>query len=118
MFLEFRASPGTWRPNVKQRSRSSTKVGDAANVDLPLTAATSRAEPRDPTASRTSGTTTHRAAMIIYPFPIRDSMLASIELPADLTRREAQRLAAFLDSLVSLDDPPGHSGRTNDAEGD
>ena len=46
------------------------------------------------------GLDTNRATIITYLFPIRDGVLASIELPADLTKGEPRRLAAFVDSLA------------------
>lgn len=42
--------------------------------------------------------------LVSYPFPIRPGMLAQISLPADLTKAEAKRLAAFVESLA-LDEP-------------
>jgi len=39
-------------------------------------------------------------ATITYPFPLRPGVLASVDLPADLTTREADRLVAFIKSLA------------------
>lgn len=98
MFQDFRSNPGTWRP-VKQRSSRSTKVNIApARPAGPAEAS----EPRgnvtttDPPVHRS----TYRATVITYPFPLRDGVLASIDLPADLTGREARRLSAFISSLA------------------
>jgi hypothetical protein len=41
---------------------------------------------------------------VSYPFPLRPGMLAQISLPADLTKAEAKRLAAFVESLA-MDEP-------------
>lgn len=38
--------------------------------------------------------------MIAYPFPLRDGMLVALHLPPDLTKKEAMRMAAFIDSLA------------------
>jgi hypothetical protein len=35
-----------------------------------------------------------------YPFPLRPDFLARVTLPRDLTKEEAMRLAAYLESLV------------------
>lgn len=50
-------------------------------------------------------TSHHGPSVITYPFPLRDGVLASIQLPADLTRKESKRLAAFIESLA-VDDVP------------
>jgi hypothetical protein len=42
--------------------------------------------------------------LVTYPFPIRSGMLAQISLPADLSKAEAKRLAAFVESLA-MDEP-------------
>ena len=38
--------------------------------------------------------------LVSYPFPLRPGLLAQISLPADLTKAEAKRLAAFVESLA------------------
>lgn len=37
---------------------------------------------------------------LTYPFPLRPGVVATLEIPPDLTRAEADRLSKFLDSLV------------------
>jgi hypothetical protein len=105
MFEEFCASPATWRPSVKQRSRSkgsgspvtavpgSTKA-DEGPLSIPIPAPGSAPAPHPG----------HGSAIITYPFPLRQGVLASLELPPDLTRREAQRLVAFIESLAIEDE--------------
>jgi hypothetical protein len=46
--------------------------------------------------------------VIPHLFPLRDGVLATLLLPADLTMREARRLTAFIESLA-LSDSPAHS---------
>ena len=43
--------------------------------------------------------------VIPHLFPLRDGMLATLLLPADLTVREAKRLTAFIESLALSDGP-------------
>ena len=104
MFEEFRASPATWRPSVKQRSRS--KGNDASTSAAPESSKTGSGAP--PTPEPPPGPSAphpgHGAAIITYPFPLRQGVLASLELPPDLTRREARRLAAFIESLAIEDE--------------
>lgn len=101
MFEEFRTSPTTWRPSVKQRSR--TKGADGSPAAPPSSAEAGAAVP-GATPSPPTRHPGHGSAIITYPFPLRQGVLASVELPPDLTRREARRLAAFIESLAIEDD--------------
>jgi len=102
MFEEFRTNPGSWRPDIKPRSRVS-KAPDKIAEDAASTV----------TPSGSSLQPIRSAAnMITYPFPLRDGVLVSLQLPADLTRREAKRLSAFVDSLAVEEQPalpPAHA---------
>lgn len=98
MFKEFRASPATWRPSVKQRSRSKGNGGSSTSASGSPT--TDGGAPSAPAPAPHPG---HGSAIITYPFPLRQGVLASLELPPDLTRREAQRLVAFIESLAIED---------------
>lgn len=101
MFESFRTNPAAWKPDVKQRSRSSR------------TTPTETLSPQTPGPSKetTSApverilTTSHTSNVITYPFPLREGVLVSIQLPADVTHREAKRLASFIDSLA-IDEQP------------
>jgi hypothetical protein len=111
MFEEFRCNPSGWRPDVKPRNRMS-KADDKASV-------TGKVQAVSP--PRMSGVTSHSASsMITYPFPLRDGVLASLQLPSDLTKREATRLSAFIDSLA-IDEqvalPPGQAGLPSGTDG-
>lgn len=105
MFEEFRASPATWRPSVKQRSRM--KGNGASAVAAPGLSAAEVAAPTAPGPGSAPPHPGHGSAIITYPFPLRQGVLASLELPPDLTRREAQRLVAFIESLAIEDDVAG-----------
>ena len=101
MFEEFRASPATWRPSVKQRSRTKGNGGSTAAARGSKTDGGAPSTPAPgPAPAPHPG---HGSAIITYPFPLRQGVLASLELPPDLTRREAQRLVAFIESLAIED---------------
>lgn len=51
-------------------------------------------------ASTTEPMTTPGSNMVSYPYPVRPGLLAQISLPADLTAREAGRVAKFVASLA------------------
>jgi hypothetical protein len=38
--------------------------------------------------------------MVTYPYPVRPGLLAQLKLPANLTAKEATRLAKFVESLA------------------
>jgi hypothetical protein len=97
MFNEYRASPASWRPSVKQRARARSNGSPSAQSPSPVSPA---AGPESGAASAQASHSGHRSAIITYPFPLREGVLASIELPDDLTRREARRLSAFIESLA------------------
>lgn len=105
MFEDFRASPATWRPSVRQRSR--TKGSAGSRVAAPSSPDVGAREPAA-TSSMPTPHPGHGSAIITYPFPLRQGVLAKVELPPDLTRREARRMAAFIESLAiedGVDDP-------------
>lgn len=95
MFEDFRADPSSWRPTVKQRTRSK---GSAAE-GLATSGGASSAPPQPVHSPHPS------ASVITYPFPLRDGVLVSLQLPADLSKREARRLGAFIDSLALEETP-------------
>lgn len=98
MFNDFRASPSTWRPSIKQRDR---KTKAKATPSTPgETRQPARTPPPTGHAGAPAPASSHRPSIITYPFPIRDGVLGSLELPADLTKREAERVAAFVASLA------------------
>lgn len=103
MFEDFRASPGTWRPSVKTRKRTSAgsvETSTAATSSDEAPVATSSPAVTPAATAHASTAHAHRATIITYPFPLREGVLASVELPADLTAREAKRLASFIGSLA------------------
>ncbi len=103
MFDEFRASPATWRPSVKQRSRTKGTSSTLAGPSPPEARAEGHAG-SSPSADPPTPHPGHGSAIITYPFPLRHGVLASLELPPDLTRREARRLTAFIESLAIEDE--------------
>lgn len=118
MFKEFRASPSAWRPNSERPPRAGKSDGRSVR-------SSSRAERSDGALpSGPSSPDVHSglgASKITYPFPLRPDTLVSVELPADLTRREALRLAVFIESLAIEDASTGAStppaGSDSDRDG-
>jgi hypothetical protein len=97
MFEEFRRNPGGWRPDVKQRSRTARTASPEDGLGVAGSPATQ---------SLSAGFAVQSAGSVItYPFPLRGDVLVSLQLPSDLTRREAKRLCGFIDSLA-VDEQP------------
>lgn len=90
MFEDFRESPGSWRPDLKPRNRT-----PKASAAVSETNGSSQASSHTPALQHPV-----RSNFIKYPFPLRDGMLAALELPSDLTKREAKRLCSFIDSIA------------------
>lgn len=89
MFLKWLAEDPTWKP--AQRRRPSQ--GNGANAKPAQVTPTPPAPTAQTPVSSQSG-------MITYPFPIRPGLRGTIQLPEDLTAREAQRIAAFIATLA------------------
>lgn len=105
MFIDFREDPGGWQPAIKTRNRRlgnrPTSASESANQEAATgnrggggSYADARERSTAPARPRSGG------GMIPYPFPLRPGVLASIELPDDLSSREAERLASFIKSLA------------------
>ncbi len=92
MFKAFQDNPSAWRPDVRPRNRGASQSARAATSGpSALQAPTNSHQPSSSTS------------VITYPFPLREDVLVSLQLPADLTKREARRLSAFLDSVAVED---------------
>jgi len=96
LYLAYLENPSGWHyPGVAKRKAS--KLAHAASnrherssqveYELPVSALVQVAAAPDPTVQRLE-------------FPIRAGAVARLELPADLTRDEANRLAAYLQLIV------------------
>lgn len=86
MYKQFLENPAAWRPDKRER-------GDIGRKP----AGRSTAIRKDTTEMGPTRTSTN---FVVYPFPVRQGVLASLSLPADLTRAEAKRLGDFLQTLA------------------
>jgi hypothetical protein len=103
-------NPSGYRPDAKQRSRTPVRTGRNGGSVAP--AGTETAETQT-TPTFTSAIAPKTTPVLTYPFPLRPGVLARLELPSDLNKRESKRLCAFIDSLA--DDEPQALGRGQDA---
>lgn len=88
MYRKWLNSEKDWLPATRRRSAA------PGNGQVKAAAA-------QPVPTRTEMPTEPQApGMITYPFPIRPGLQGKITLPEDLSRREAERIAAFINTLA------------------
>ena len=92
MYKKFLENPATWRPDTRERGGQRPKAHQSSDAvrkerGKTVTGPTRRDEPGD-------------SNFIVYPFPIRKGVVASLSLPADMTISEAKRMGAFIETLA------------------
>jgi hypothetical protein len=112
MYAKYLDDPSGWRYKPERPSSARNKPSPAVRGEA--------VSQSDPESVETRGP---RASTIDYPFPLRPGMIVTLKLPVDLTRQEAKRLSAFIDSL-SVDPalalpahPLGNGGEIKPAPG-
>jgi hypothetical protein len=101
-----------WKPKSVGSTRSSrtgSKKPVATSPEAPAVERISR-------EGEIGGYVPHRSALIEYPFPLRPGVRVLIALPEDLTEKEAQRVAKFVESLAFAEPSVINTGRTVEAE--
>jgi hypothetical protein len=112
-YQEYLASPTTWKyGSTETRSTPSNGEGGKRRAPKPKVKAMTNIN------TSQNGVGTSEVPTISYPYPLRPGLLISVELPADLTKLEATRLASFLQSLAVDPQPAlprggGNSPREN-----
>lgn len=96
-YIQFLDKPG-WSPDVQKRNRAPKIMPDKEK--------TARAQtPQSPP----SGTATNPQSMpeiantpgrILYPYPLMDGQLIHISLPVKLSKEDAKRIGAFIESIA------------------
>lgn len=94
MFSEYVDNPSSWKPTQRDRPRRKTTTQAASPASRPGT---------DPRASLQPPTPISTAALVEYPFPLREDRFAYLRLPVDLKLVEVKRLTAYLRTLA-IDD--------------
>lgn len=111
-YIQFLDKPG-WAPDVQARNRSvKTEIKKSAQTDLITGGAhinnpsTSKAAPQSHLNLQVSPTD-----QVSYPFPLSDGQLITISLPIKLSKKDAQRIGTFIESIAFEEQlliGPGH----------
>lgn len=103
-YVTFLEKPG-WAPEIQRRNRPVAKPAEQAAVSsgLPSTPAPEAAglvRPAAPAAPLAVS-----PDRITYPFPLMDGQLIHISLPVQLSKADARRIGAFVESIARDDAP-------------
>jgi hypothetical protein len=102
MYVKWLNHEKDWIP-TPSRTRKPASSGGA--VKRQMTSDVQMSEPDAPELAPSG------PGVITYPFPIRAGFQGKITLPENLTRREAERIAAFIKTLAVEDEVYEHSPR-------
>lgn len=92
MYKKFLENPATWRPDTRERGSQRPKAQQSGD--------TARADRRGTEPAQTAGEERRDSNFIVYPFPIRKGVVASLSLPAEMSTSEAKRLCSFIETLA------------------
>lgn len=97
MYTKWLVGDSTWKPAQRKRTARTPSTNGAAGKVPPVEPVTPLEAPKVDQPPK--------AGMIAYPFPIRPGLRGKIELPEDLTIKEARRIAAFISTLAVEEEP-------------
>ena len=99
-FVRYRNDPMNYRPQLTSAGRQ----GSATEAGSPGGGRAGERAPKTRRATETvaqpSGPPSSSTPMLTVPFPLRHDFLASVQIPRDLRKGEAERLAAFINTLA------------------
>lgn len=92
-YLRYLENPTSWSyPTAESRASGDRSQARRSSGQRPP-------RPGSPTGTVVTLPNGAAAPTITYPYPLRPGLVINVTLPADLSRQEASRLAAFLSSL-------------------
>lgn len=106
MFLEWRKDPAAWsytaeRPYAERKAKRAQQKQAASTNG----AGTNGAGARTGAGTPPEIPEPEDVQMIDYPYPLRRGLVVKLRLPADLSRQEASRLTAYVNSLAFEEQP-------------
>ena len=102
MFLEYVNNPSNWKHNgqiAQNKKTTSEQVGKTKRKTVTLTTPTTLTQ-NEMAEMANVATCVAGVQMIDYPFPLRDTCIVRLRLPADLKTAEVERLNTFMRSLA------------------
>jgi hypothetical protein len=107
MYRKWLDDDPDWRP-ASSRRRPASADGSSPTQNGRKAGGPAKVRESKPSTPEPDGQPDRRIGtqvpeMITYPFPIRTGLQGRITLPENLSRREAERIAAFVAALVSED---------------
>jgi hypothetical protein len=87
-------------PTGTRTSTSSSEPRLTANTKAQRKGVSKPVPPLQNSTSQREIPDAHDHQTVRYPFPLREGLIVSLNLPADLTPREAKRLGTFIESLA------------------
>lgn len=101
-YRHFLDTPG-WAPDVQKRNRT-TKEKKEAIARKQNTATHPMVSLHNDEAPRSMSSTANTANRILYPYPLMDGQLIHISLPLKVSKQDAKRIGAFIES-IAIDEP-------------
>ncbi len=106
-YLQFLEKPG-WTPDVSRRTATKKpaqkKTTLQTKVSEPNSATSPSQQPSSTYDQPIDNSFGKIAGRIMYPYPLSDGQLIHISLPVHLSRADARRIGAFIES-IAIDDP-------------
>jgi hypothetical protein len=99
-YLRYIDNPKSYRRPTSPRSERQRTSNRGGSSRLGSGGSDTGVPPQTEDRPAADGAVGDRPNLVKYPFPLRSGQMAYFELPRDLSRAEAQRMAAFIASLA------------------
>lgn len=97
-YVNFLDKPG-WTPNLQQRTRAPKVDAKSENTQDRKRTAPGNSQPIPP-APQSMSDVASSPNRVLYPYPLLDGQLIHISLPVNLSKRDAKRIANFVESIA------------------
>lgn len=94
-YIQFLDKPG-WTPDIQKRNRT-PKASSPKTEQISVISPRSD-DPRD--VPQTMPSVVNAPGRILYPYPLLDGQLIHISLPIKLSKQDARRIGAFIESIA------------------
>lgn len=100
-YIQFLDKPG-WMPDVPRRTRKHKENQGTAD-DIPASTQHNKPSPYpDENQGAQRHVLTPSSNRILYPFPLLDGQLIHVSLPIKLSKEDARRIGAFIESIAMV----------------